>query len=301
MELYQLRAFVVVTEDMHMGRAAARLHLTQPTLSRQIGALERDLGVELFSRRRRRLELTAAGATFRADAVELLRLADDAKRTTQRVARGEAGALRLGFVQSARYEALPRLVGQFHAAVPAVRLDAAPMTTLEQLTALRGGELDAGLLRPQQPRNRRTATPLAGLRTRILSRDSMHVALPAGHPLARRRTVALADLSAEPFVLYPNEAGSTGHDLIIEYCLRAGFAPDIVQQATDAATVVALVAAGLGVSILISPLPPADPGQVIYAPLTDPLPTWELALAWSPDNDSPALQRFLALSRARRT
>lgn len=134
-ELQQLRTFVAVAEDLHMGRAAHRLHLAQPTLSRQIAALERELGVELFSRAHRRFQLTSAGSAFLAEALAILERTENAKQHAQRAARGEIGVVRLGFVQSATYEALPRLALQFRGECPDVRLDARPMTTLEQLPA----------------------------------------------------------------------------------------------------------------------------------------------------------------------
>ena len=140
-----MRSFVVVAEEMNVGRAAVRLHLTQPSLSRQIAALEHDLGVELFARVKRRFVLTAAGSVFLADARELLRRADDAVLNAQRTQRGELGTLRLRFVQSATFEALPRLLGAFREAYPEVVLDLEAMTTLHQIEALRDGRIDIGL------------------------------------------------------------------------------------------------------------------------------------------------------------
>ncbi|HEY8456757.1 MAG TPA: LysR family transcriptional regulator [Actinopolymorphaceae bacterium] len=295
MELDQLRAFLAVADGMHMGRAAKRLHLAQPTLSRQIAALERELGVRLFSRARRRLSLTSAGQVFLDEAREILRRVDNARRDAVRAARGEIGTLRLGFVQSATYEVMPRLVRRFRTECPDVHLEISFMTTLQQLEALQSGALDAGLLRPQQP----AGTPIdrLGLEVVVLERNSMVVALPAAHPLAARDEVALADLADQPFVLYTKEPGSTGYDLILDHCRRAGFTPDVVQHAKDAPTIVALVAAGLGVSLLIGPPPPIDPALVVYRPPRDALPTWDLGLAWAPENPSAALTRFLAIAQ----
>src|SRR5919198_3858784 len=151
MELRLLRSFVVVAEEMNVGRAAARLHLTQPSLSRQIAALEHDLGVELFARVKRRFVLTAAGETFLADAKDLLRRSDEAVRAAQRTQRGELGTLRLRFVQSATFEVLPRLLGAFRRAYPEVVLDLETLTTLRQTEALRDGRIDVGLMRPNTP------------------------------------------------------------------------------------------------------------------------------------------------------
>lgn len=296
MELYQLRSFMAVAEELHVSRAAARMHLAQPTLSRQIAALERSVGVSLFRRTQRRLQLTSAGEVFLTSAREIIRTADSATEQARRAARGEVGVLRLGFVQSAVYAAVPRLVGQFRAAYPQVRLEVRPMTTLQQVAALQAGELDAGLLRPQQP----AAGPVerAGLRTRVLSHDSVRAVLPAAHPLADRHRVPLAALADEPFVLYPREPGSTGHDMIIEHCRQAGYQPTIIQEANDAQTIVALVAAGLGVSLLLTPTPPIDPALVVCRQLRDRLPTWEMALAWREDNPSEPLARFLDITTA---
>jgi DNA-binding transcriptional LysR family regulator len=288
MELRQLESFVVVAEELNVGRAAARLHLTQPTLSRQIAALERDLGVELFARVKRRFVLTTAGKSFLADAKELLRRAEDAVRDAQRTQRGELGTLRLRFVQSATFQVLPRLLGAFRKAYPEIVLDLETLTTIRQTEALRDGRIDVGLLR--------LPAPEPGLSTRVMSEDPLVVALPAGHRLADQQRIALADLADEPFVIYTRSTGPSIHDAIVGYCKAAGFVPRIVQEGADVQTIVSLVAAGLGVSLLIALTPPIDPRAVVYRQLSDDLPPWQLLLAWSPDNPSPVLERFLQLA-----
>jgi DNA-binding transcriptional LysR family regulator len=287
-ELRHLRSFVVTADELHVGRAAARLHLTQPSLSRQIAALERDVGVPLFTRIRRRFGLTPAGEVFLTAAREIVRRTDDAAADAQRAHRGELGTLRLRFVQSATFEALPRLLATFRAAHPEVNLDVETMTTIRQLAALRAGHIDVGLLRP--PVSEPTLT------TRVISRDPLVAALPAGHPLATRRRLPLAALADEPFVLYTRTSGPSVHDVIIGHCIAAGFSPRIVQEAADVQTIVSLVAAGLGVSLLISPTPPTAEDAVAYRPISDDLPPWELALAWPTDNQTPVLSRFLELA-----
>jgi DNA-binding transcriptional LysR family regulator len=286
-ELRHLRSFVVTADELHVGRAADRLHLTQPSLSRQIAALERDVGVPLFTRIRRRFGLTPAGEVFLTAAREIVRRADDAARDALRAHRGELGTLRLRFVQSATFEALPRLLAAFRAAHPEVILDVETMTTLRQVAALRAGHIDVGLLRP--PISEPTLT------TRVISRDPLVAALPAGHPLAERPRLPLSALADEPFVLYTRASGPSVHDVIIGHCVAAGFSPRIVQEAADVQTIVSLVAAGLGVSLLIAPTPPTTEQAVVYRPLRDDLPPWELALAWPTDHQSPVLARFLEL------
>jgi DNA-binding transcriptional LysR family regulator len=320
MELRQLRSFVVVAEELNVGRAALRLHLTQPSLSRQIAALEHDLGVELFARVRRRFVLTAAGETFLADAQDLLRRSDEAVRAAQRTQRGELGTLRLRFVQSATHEALPRLLSAFREAYPEVVLDLETMTTLRQTEALRDGRIDVGLLRPNAPApvggrvspsagragirggggdspgDGTVVVRLApGLESQAVSADPLVAVLPARHRLTRRKRVRLAELADEPFVFYSRPSGPAVYDTIVGFCLAAGFMPRIEQEAADVQTIVSLVAAGLGVSLLISPTPLSNPEAVVYRELSDDLPPWQLSVAWSPDNRSPVLARFLEL------
>jgi DNA-binding transcriptional LysR family regulator len=316
MELRQLKSFVVVAEEMNVGRAALRLHLTQPSLSRQIAALEHDLGVELFARVKKRFVLTAAGETFLAEAQDLLRRADEAVRTAQRTQRGELGTLRLRFVQSATFEALPRLLRAFRSRYPEVVLDLESWTTLRQTDALRDGRIDVGMLRPTAPaptapaptapapdnagpdatRNQ-AGTPIVrlapGLASRVVAEDRLVVALPARHRLARRKRLRLTDLADEPFVFYSRASGPTVYDTIVGFCRAVGFTPRIEQEATDVQTIVSLVAAGLGVSLLIGPTPPSNPDTVVYRELSDDLSPWQLCVAWSPDNRSPVLARFL--------
>jgi DNA-binding transcriptional LysR family regulator len=285
--LRHLRALLTVADELHVGRAAERLGVTQPALSRQIAAMEKDLGVPIFSRTGRRFALTPAGEIVVAGARDVLRRADEVVRDARRAHAGELGSLRLGFVQSATYEALPRLVSAFRAAYPDVAVRARAMTTVEQSEALRLGHLDVGLLRP--------VVPLPGLSRKVISRDPLVVALPPDHRLACLDRVALAALADEPFLFFTRESGPIVYDMIVGFCLAAGFSPRIVQEAQIPA-IPALVAAGLGISLIISPAPPHDPGHVVYRPIQDDLPPWDMALAWSASNSSPTLTRFLAVA-----
>ncbi|TKK78080.1 LysR family transcriptional regulator [Kribbella jiaozuonensis] len=225
MELRQLRSFVVVAEEMNVGRAATRLHLTQPSLSRQIAALERDLGVELFARVKKRFVMTAAGETFLAEAQDLLRRSDEAVRAAQRTQRGELGSLRLRFVQSATFEPLPQILGAFRQAYPDVVLDLESMTTLRQTEALRDGRIDVGLLRPTVPASAGstggksgTVVRLApGLVSRVVAEDQLEAVLPARHRLTRRKRLRLTDLAEEPFVFYSRPSGPAVHDTILGF------------------------------------------------------------------------------------
>ena len=176
----------------------------------------------------------------------------------------------------------------FRAGSPDVELDAWAITTLEQTAELRGGRLDAGLLR----------LPISepSLATQVVSRDPLLAVLPANHRLTAETTIPLAALADEPFILYKRVEGPTVQDTIVGYCMAAGFSPRIVQEAIDVQTILALVAADLGVSLLIAPTPPTG-GSVAFRALVDDLPPWNMALAWSRDNQSPALARFLEVAR----
>jgi DNA-binding transcriptional LysR family regulator len=289
MELRHLRSFVVTAEELHVGRAAARLHLTQPSLSRQIAVLEKDVGVPLFTRVRKRFALTPAGRTLLTAAKEIVRRADEAVADAHRAHRGELGTLRLRFVQSATFLALPRLLEAFRSAYPDVVLDLQTMTTIRQLEALHAGHIDVGLLRLP------SGDP--ALSTRVISRDPLVAALPAGHRLAAaRRPLPLAELADESLVLYRRESGPAVHDAIIGHCVAAGFSPRIIQEAADVQTILSLVAAGFGVSLLIAPTPPIAEDAVVYRPLADDLPRWEMALAWLTGNETPVLSRFLTVA-----
>jgi DNA-binding transcriptional LysR family regulator len=288
MDLRLLRSFVVVADELHVHRAAAILHVAQPTLSRQVAALERSVGTALFTRDRRRMALTPAGELLRRGAVDLLQRSDELARDVERAGRGETGTLRLGFVQSATFEALPTLVRAFRAAYMDVVIDATTMTSLGQQDALASGQLDVGLLRPQDPP--------AGVSCRVISRDPLLAVLPSDHDLAAGGQLALRDLADEPFVFYSRPEGPAVHDAIVACCRSAGFEPRVVQAARDVQTLAALVASGLGVSLVIAPPPPDHGGRVVYRHLDDDTPTWDLAIAWPDGNAAPALRNLLELA-----
>lgn len=286
MELRHVRAFLTVVDERHVGRAAQRLHLSQPTLSRQLAALERDLDAQLFSREHRRLELTPAGRMLASRAADLIDRADDTVRDVRRAQRGEVGHIRLGFVQSATFGILPPLMREFRTSSPDVVLDVRAMTTLTQLPALRSGRLDVGLLRPPDEDD--------DLETLLISHDTLVAALPVSHHLADRDSIALADLADQDFVFYTRD-GPYIHDTVIAHCRAAGFSPRIVQRARDVQTITALVAGGLGVSLLMSPTPRGHETSVVYLPLRDELPGWDLVLAWS-EKAAPAVRRFVEVA-----
>ncbi|MDT0345994.1 LysR family transcriptional regulator [Streptomyces litchfieldiae] len=287
MELRQLRYFLAVAEELHFGRAAERLGITQPALSQQIKRLENDLGARLLTREARRVSLSAAGAAFLPEARETLARAGRAARVARRTAAGQAGRVILGFVGSATDELLPRALPALRARHPELRLVLREMTSSEQVAALRRGDLDLGLLRPPSP-------PVPGLRTRLVAREPLVAAVPGDHALAERAVLTPADLAGEPFVLFPRERGPWLYDLIVDYCRAGGGAPPrVAQEAVMMQTITALVAAGLGLALVPSSQRAVVRRGVVFRPLADP-PMADLAVTWPENEPTPASSAALA-------
>ena len=283
MDLRVLRYFVAVAETLHFGRAAAALSMSQPPLSRQIRALEDELGVELFVREPRGVRLTPAGASLLPQARRLLREADAPAAGARELAQGEVGIVRLGFVSTAAYNVLPRVLPPFRRARPGIRLALVEATTDAQLTALRDDALDAGLLVPPVPET---------LRYEPLVREPLIAALPGGRRWPRG--LPLAALAGEPFILFPRRAAPGLYDLIVGLCAGAGFVPRIEQEAIQMPTIVSLVGAGMGVALVPASLAHMRRTGVVYRPLAEPGPPMEVGLAWNQASPSPAVAAFVA-------
>ncbi|HEY5798542.1 MAG TPA: LysR family transcriptional regulator, partial [Bosea sp. (in: a-proteobacteria)] len=221
-ELSQLRCFVAVAEELHFGRAALRLNMTQPPLSRQIQILERVLDVVLLERSNRTVKLTPAGQSFLAEARRLLKLAESAALLAKRVANGKAGSINIGFTATSAYSYVPELVAACRREMPDVEISLKEMVSGDQLKRLDSGEIDIGLLRPPIPRN--------GLSAFRVMAEPLIAAVNAGHPLARSKTIAIEDLAAEPFIMYAPYEARYFHDLLVELFSRAGLVPNYVQH-----------------------------------------------------------------------
>jgi DNA-binding transcriptional LysR family regulator len=241
-ELRHLRYFLAVADTLHFGRAAKKLGMAQPPLSQQIRRLEEMLGTPLFERTTRGVTLTPAGALLRERAAATLaRLAEDLEQT-RRIARGEEGRLVIGFSGSVMFTELPGAIQQYRRTYPGVEVQLREMWTAEQLRALADGSIDVGLLRDGGRHPDLTITPLL--------REAFHAVLPSDHPLRRQRTLDPASLEGEPFVLFARRMGTLAFDRTLRCCLDAGFQPEIVQEAPQFPTLIRLVAAGLGVSLV---------------------------------------------------
>ncbi len=288
-DLRRLRHFVSVAEHLHFGRAASALSLSQPPLSRSIRALEEELGAPLFARTKRRVTLTAAGATLLPEARQVLRQVDALQRGAGRLAAGEIGTLGLGFITSAAYNVLPQLLPEFHRRYPGVRLALQEATSDAQLRALKAGEIDLGLVVPPIDDHELGYLPV--------HRDQLIAALPAAGYRRAPPRIALKSLADAPFILFPRPMGIGLYDATVSYCRRAGFSPRIEQEAIQMPTIVSLVAAGMGVALVPASLMHLKRSGVVYRPLVERSPLVETGLAWKAGNDSPSLAAFLALAR----
>jgi DNA-binding transcriptional LysR family regulator len=242
MELRQLRYFVAVADELHFGRAAARLHMTQPPLTVAVRRLEEELGAQLFERTTRTVSLTAAGRMFRQRIGVVLEDLDAAVADLADVAAGTAGRLRVGFVSSASYSVLPRGLRAFQELRPRVRLEPRSLTSAEQITLLLEGELDGGILRDP--------LTVPGLRSTLLESEDLVAVLAARDPLAAESTVAPARFHEKEVVLFPFELMPGFVSAVMTWLGEAQAVPRIVQSVIHQETVLGLVAAGVGASIL---------------------------------------------------
>ena len=288
-DLRQLRHFVAVAEQLHFGRAAAALHISQPPLSRSIQDLEQRLGATLLARTRRKVELTPEGARFLGEAKRLLSQLERAVLDVGSMAAGAGGRLRLGFVSLADYGVLPGLLKAYKAARPGVALALREMLSPEQAVALAAGELDFGLLLP----------PVAGdLEHLVVQRERFVAALPSRHSLARARgRIAVRELDGEAFVMAPREIAPGLHDLVAMLTTRAGFSPRVAQEAIQMQTVVSLVSSGLGVAIVPASVANLGRRGVVYREIADAHPRLELWLAWRSGSLSAVGREFVVHAR----
>lgn len=291
-ELRQLRAFTVVAEEAHVGRAAARLGIAQPPLSQQIQRLETKVGHALFTRHPHGMALTPAGEELLETAKSALRLVAQGLDAARRIGRGEAGRLRVGMAASLAASFLPGLVRTFRALHPGVVLDIREMTTDPQATALRDGLIDVGI--------GRDATPSEGVAVRTVAEEPLVAVLPKAHRLARNPDLNPRDLAAETFALFPSSAGAAFHDRILDVCRTAGFTPTVGYEAVEWSTLVAFVAAELAVTIAPKSVPLA--GAVRRA--LPPEALTAVTLARREDDANPLVAAFLdaaLTSRSART
>ena len=283
-DIRQLRYFQAVAEELHFGRAAARLAIAQPALSRQVQQLEEELGTPLLRRTQRRVELLPAGQLLlersRLIQQELAKALSDVRRTGS----GELGRLSLGFIHSSSYGLLPSIIGRFRQLYPNIELELHELPIAAQHAALVRGTIDLGLLRVQ-------AAP-AELEVVPVMEDPLVLALPAHHPLAGRSRVRVKSVAEDPFVMFSKGDSALFHSRIQALCEQAGFTPKVAQIATQIHTVVGLVGAGLGVAVVPSTARNLHPRNVRFVQLADKAEPVHVALAWRKGHGTPAIQSF---------
>src|SRR5215468_10157993 len=285
MEFRHLRYFLAVAEELHFGRAAVRLGIAQPPLSQQIRQLEQELGVTLFHRTKRRVEITPAGQAFSEEVRQVLAQAERAVSTAQRAGRGEIGQLDIGFAPSADLDILPRVLRVWNARFPAVEIDLHPLLPSAQTEALRDGRIQIGFVR----------LPLeeSALVVETIQREPLLAVLPAGHALARRARVRLAELGGDRMIMFPRRMAPGYYDLLISACRSAGFTPRVLQEPGSIQTNLGLVSAGLGVTLMPASIRNLRRTGVVYRPLASPVPHAEMAVAYRRDERSAVLPAFL--------
>lgn len=290
-ELTHLRCFVAVAEELHFGRAAARLNLTQPPLSRQIQLLEHALDVRLLDRNSRSVQLTRAGHSFLPEARRLLRLAEGAALAARRTATGEEGSVTLGLTAASGYEFLPRLIQTFRAEAPGIDLVLKEMVSADQLESLTAGQIDVGLVRPSF--NRREVASLCVVREPLL------LAAPEEHPLATAPQVSIADLDHQPIVAYSPYEARYFYDLSATIFAQAGVTPHYAQHISQIHTILGLVKAGIGLALVPQAALTLGFQGVVLRPIAIASnPIVELHAVWRRNNLNPALATLERTLRA---
>ncbi|SAI66428.1 LysR family transcriptional regulator [Bordetella ansorpii] len=259
MELRHLRYFSALAEELHFGRAAARLSISQPPLSVAIKQLEDSVGARLFERNNKEVRLTAAGRALRASARKILAQAEEAALGARDAAAGLAGRLRIGFVGAMLYRGLPQALRSFQARYPGVRITLTELNSGEQITELMQDRLDVGFVH--------TSRLPDGLESRLLLSEPFVCCLPEKHRLAGRRSVKPADLASEPLVLFAHSVSPDYHDRVLSICAEAGFRPDVRHEVRHWLAVVSLVSQGLGVALVPKALERSALGGAVFRPL----------------------------------
>lgn len=288
-DLKQLQCFVAVGEELHFGRAAKRMNMTQPPLSRQIQLLEFELKIQLLFRTSRSVRLTPAGKTFLHEAIRILALAQSSAMSAQRVARGEAGLIRLGFTAGSSYSFLPKLLTRASASLKDINFVLAEMVTKQQIEALEANAIDIGL--------QRVPAAQEGLQTICVAREKMMLAIPRGHRLANGRLPVLADLRGEPFITFSPRDGYYFFQLIDGLFAQASISPRYVQQISQIHSILALVSAGMGLAIVPESARMLHFGGSVLRQLKMHPVFADLHLAWNINNENPAISAFIDLVR----
>lgn len=291
MDLRHLKYFIAVAEELNIGRAALRLHISQPPLTRQIQQLEEELEVQLLIRTPRGVELTQAGEMFLEEARNIRSLVEQAIERTKRAGQGQIGRIDIGIFGTGILSAIPKLLQLFRDTNPDVRVVLHTMSKAEQIEALRQKRISIGF--------NRMLAPLPDLNSELIMRERLYLAVNKNHPLSQQASISFQEVAKHPLVLFPTGARPNFVDRVIELCRNTGFTPDISQIVGDAVTGVALVAGGFGISVVPESVITLTPPGIVYLPFSDaPSATIDLSCIYRKDDASPIFQALLAVIHA---
>lgn len=282
-EISQLRCFVAVAEELHFSRAAERLNMTQPPLSRQIQLLEHNVGAQLLDRSSRVVRLTAAGKAFLPEAARILRLSEEAGLMARRVARGEQGSLAIGFTSASGYTLLPEVVRRLRERTPGLALTLKELVSTAQVEALDAGQLDLGLMRPLLLHGELVSLPI--------KTEAMLLAIPEREAAAWPEAPTLACLHRRPFIMYSPYEARPFYQMLSSRFEREGVVPDVVEHIGQVHTMLALVSAGIGAALVSEACARLQFDGVVLRPVaTEPVST---VCTYRRDNENPILQLFI--------
>lgn len=285
-DLNQIRCFVVVAEELHFCRAASRLNMSQPPLSRQIQVLERILEVQLLERTSRSVKLTPAGRSFLPEARRIMTLAESAAQLAKRVGAGKSGSIRLTFTPTSAYSFLPSLMERASQVMPDIDLDLSEMATVDQVEALLNGQADIGLIWP----------PVAhtDLNSICVLEESLLIAVPQNNPLAAHERLSVEDISTHPFIMYSPDKSRYFHDVVMSIFSTASVVPRYAQHVGQIHLMMSLVSSGMGCAIVPESARNLHYDGVVLRPLILERPKLvELYMVWRKDNEDPLIDRLV--------
>jgi DNA-binding transcriptional LysR family regulator len=284
-----LKHFITLAEELHFGRAAERMYMSQQPFSRIIQQLEQELGVQLFERTTRRVTLTLAGEIFLEEARQLQTSWDNALRRIQKAAKGEIGRLRIGYTATALYTVLPKAMKEFRSHYPEVQLELLEQSSKSLEQALIKQEIDVAFLYP--PVND------SSLQTRIIISEPWMIVLPRDHRFSKDKKVSLKSLANEDFIIFPSHINPPLRAQIFSMCQRAGFTPKVVQEVFPEQTIISMVAAGMGLAFVMPNLQHLQRPDVVYKHLTGNIPNVRFGISWHKENRSAILKAFLVTAK----
>lgn len=288
-EISHLRCFIAVAEELHFGRAAARLNMTQPPLSRQIQLLERDMGCKVFQRTSRSVVMTEAGRALLPEARRVLRLVESARNMARDISFGRAGVVRCGFTAATAYRFMPALIRKMADRIPGSSLELREMVSFRQIAALDAGELEIALLRPSIDSQR--------YHGRLVAREKLVLALPAGHPLCARDTVRWTDLDGIDFIMYDSVEAKYFDDLVSRVFTVERVWPNVVQRLTQFHSILSLVRVKVGAAIVPESARILEISDVEYRSFADgSSPDAELMILWRKDNQNPLVPAVVEIA-----